>query len=448
MTVHLHYTHIFFILFLVGAVLDFALDLWLEGLDFAYRKKHGREIPPELTGQVDASTLDKTCRYEDAKYRLWLPRHVLGLVFALAFVFTGFYPRLFAVICELTQSTFLRAVLFLLLGALPEAVVYLPFRLYREFGIEKRFGFSTMTLRLWVLDWLKNLLVSAVLGLPLLAAMLFLLLHANSWWWLLLGGIYVAFSLLVSLIYPALIAPLFNKFTPLEDGELKTLLEKTLAQVGFTASGVFVMDASKRSKHSNAYFTGFGKSKRVVLYDTLLTQLTPQEIQAVLAHELGHYKHRHIIKRLCVVIPLIFAMLFAANCFIRQPALYTTFGFALAPEELNMAATTAVSADGTLAATYATQVVPQLQFIGIFLLSLVFGSYGTLFSPLANHFSRRHEFQADAFARATCGTGEPLCTALITLNKENLSELVPPKIYSVFNYSHPPLLERIRALRQ
>ena len=423
-TISLHYTHIFFILFLVGSLLDFGIDQWLEFVDFRHRKKHGRDIPPEFAEHIDAATVEKTCRYEDAKYRYWLPKNVLSFAIGLAFVFSGFYPRLYQWICTCTQSTFLTALLFAVQGSIPEAIIFLPFRLYREFGIERRFGFSTMTFRLWLLDELKGLLVSAILAIPLLFAMIFVLEHANGWWWLLLGGIYVAFSLGLSLIYPAFIAPLFNKFTPLEDGELKTLLTDALEQTGFKASGVFVMDASKRSKHSNAYFTGFGKTKRVVLYDTLIAQLSPQEIKAVLGHELGHYKHHHIIKKMCLMIPLIFVLLFVTSVFIRLPDLYTTFGFAV-PQEV---------------------VAPQMQWLGAFLLSLVFGGFGTLLSPVTNHVSRRDEFQADAFAKKLCGTGKPLITALITLNKENLSELTEPKIYSVFNYSHPPLLERIRAL--
>ena len=418
-------SQIFFLLFLVGTSLDFLLDQWLEYIDYRHRKKHGREIPAEFAAYVDAATVEKTCQYEDAKYLFWVPKHILGLAITFALVFSGFYPFVFSVVRGWTQSSFLIALLFAVLAGLPETIVGIPFRLYREFVIEKRFGFSTMTVRLWLLDELKGLLVGTVLGIPLLFAMIFVLEHANGWWWLLLGGIYVAFSLLVSLIYPAFIAPLFNKFTPLEDGELKTLLTDALTQTGFKASGVFVMDASKRSKHSNAYFTGFGKTKRVVLYDTLIAQLSPQEIKAVLGHELGHYKHHHIIKKMCVMIPLIFVVLFVTSLFIRFPDLYTAFGFAV-PQE---------------------SVAPQMQFIGVFLLSLVFGGFGTLLSPITNHFSRRDEFQADAFAKKLCGTGEPLVTSLITLNKENLSELTEPKIYSVFNYSHPPLLERIRALQ-
>ena len=185
------------------------------------------------------------------------------------------------------------------------------------------------------------------------------------------------------------------------------------------------MDASRRSGHSNAYFTGFGKAKRVVLYDTLIEQLTPEEIEAVLGHELGHYKHHHILKKMLFMIPAVFVTLFVISLLIKLPFLYEGFGFVV-PQEIPY----------------------QLMFIGTFLIALTFGNWSTLLTPIANFFSRHDEFQADAFAKQICGNGEALCTALIKLNKENLSEIQVPKIYSIFYYNHPPLLERIAALRK
>lgn len=418
------FTNPFVILFLISTALEFLLNQALEYIDYAWRKKHGREIPPELADYVDAQTVEKTVRYEDAKYKFWVPRNCFGTVISLALIFSLFYPWLFGRLWSLTPSSFLIAILFIFLSSIPSAVLGIPFALYREFKIEKEFGFSKMTIGLWIADQIKSFLVNAVLTVPLVFAMTFLFEHAAGWWWLLLGCVYVAFSLLISLIYPTLIAPLFNKFTPLEEGELRARLTSALEKSGFRASGVFVMDASKRSGHSNAYFTGFGKSKRVVLYDTLINQLTTDEIEAVLAHELGHYKHHHIIKKMCVMIPLIFAALFFANLFISNVKLYEGFGFGMG---------------GT--------VPVQMKFIGLFLLAIVFSGFGEVFSPLSNYLSRRDEFQADAYSKQLCGSGKPLASALIKLNKENLSELLPPKIYSVFNYSHPPLLERIRAIQ-
>ena len=418
------FSNIFVIIFIVGTIFSFLLEMLLERIDFSFRKKHGREIPEIVSSYVDSDTLNKTCLYEDAKYRLWIPSSILETLLSFYLVFCGFYPVLIERIWTWTDNSFFAAILFLILGGVPGALLSLPFALYSEFGIEKHFGFSNMTLGMWVADEIKGFFVNMMIMIPLLLAMIGLFKYASDWWWILLGCIYFAFSIGISIIYPIFIAPIFNKFTPLEEGELKTRLEELLKKCGFKASGLFVMDASRRSGHSNAYFTGFGKSKRVVLYDTLIEQLSVDEIEAVLGHELGHYKHHHILKKMVFMIPAVFVVLFIISMLVKLPSLYSGFGF------VNV------------------EVVPyQMMFIGIFLMSLVFGEWGILLNPIMNFMSRRDEFQADAFAKKICGTGEPLCTALIKLNKENLSEIQVPKIYSVFNYNHPPLLERIAALR-
>ena len=420
------FSNIFVLIFLAGTAFSFLLDMILERIDFSFRKKHGREIPEILTGEIDSETLEKTCLYEDAKYRLWIPSTILELLLSLYLVFCGFYPALLERIWTWTSNSFFAAFLFLILGGIPGALLSIPFALYSEFGIEKHFGFSNMTFGLWLLDEIKGLFVGLLLGAPLLLAMTALFKYAADWWWILLGCVYFVFSLAISVIYPIFIAPIFNKFTPLEDGELKTRLETLLQKCGFKASGLFVMDASRRSGHSNAYFTGFGKSKRVVLYDTLIEQLSVDEIEAVLGHELGHYKHHHIVKKLIFMIPAVFAVLFAVSFFANFPSLYDGFGFGNFIEN---------------------EVPYQMMFVGVFLVNLTFGGWSEILAPIMNFFSRRDEFQADSFAKEICGTGEHLCTALVKLNKENLSEIQVPKIYSIFNYNHPPLLERIAALK-
>ena len=417
--------NVFLVLFLAGTAFSFLLNLFLEQIDFSFRKKHGREVPQRLGGLVDAQTMDKTCRYEDAKFRLWLPSALFDAALSVYLALCGFYPAVFARVWGWTGNSFWAALLFLVIVSVPGAILSVPFALYAEFGIEKRFGFSNMTLGMWVADTLKSMFLSLVVALPLLGAMVALFKYASSWWWVLLGCVYFVFSLAVSVVYPLLIAPLFNTFTPLEDGELKARLERLLRSCGFRASGLFVMDASRRSGHLNAYFTGFGKSKRVVLYDTLVEQLSVDEIEAVLGHELGHYKRRHIAKRLCLMVPLVFAALFVVSVLVRIPGLYEGFGFSVGEE------------------------VPfQMMVAGVFLLGLVFEGFSDVPRLVGNFFSRRDEFQADAFSRSVCGGGEHLISALIKLNKENLSEIQVPKIYSAFNYSHPPLLERIRALER
>jgi len=424
-------SNIFVILFLVGTGVHFVLNQILEFVDYRARLLHGTEIPPELTGYLDGEKLSQTVQYENAKYFLWIPQTVLNVLLTLALVFFGYYTFMFNWLWNATENVYVTALLFSLFATLPSSLLGIPFELYEEFVVEKKFGFSTMTFKLWLADEIKSLVVSLVVAVPLLCIMIALLLHAASWWWILLGAVYVLFSFGISFLYPKLIAPLFNKFTPVTDEQLKARIELLMQRTGFKTSGVFMMDASKRSKHSNAYFTGVGKTKRIVLYDTLVQQLSVDEIEAVLGHELGHYKKHHVLKRMIVMIPLIFAALFLASVLIKIPALYTGFGFV--PK-------LAVLPDGN------SVVLPYIQFIGMFLLGLVFEGYSDITGLIGNASSRRDEFAADAFAADLCGTGATLSSALIKLNKENLSEITPPKIYSLFNYSHPPLLERIRAI--
>lgn len=418
-------SNIFVILFIAGTVIEFFVDYGLEFLDYKHRKRHGREVPVELSEYITREDLDKTCAYEDAQYVSYLVESPIKTAFSAALLLCGFYAFVYNAMWDLTASMFCTFFLFNVLTSVPSNILAIPFDLYDEFGIEKKFGFSTMTFKLWLIDEVKSYAVGLVVALPLLFAVYFLLQKATTWWWILLSAVVIAFSLIISVVFPMFIAPLFNKFSPLEDGELKTRLETLLQKCGFKASGLYVMDESKRSKHSNAYFTGFGKAKRVVLYDTLIAQLTPDEIEAVLAHELGHYKHRHIVKRLFIVCPLIALIFFLVNLFINTPALYNGFGFVVAD-------------------TVPLNLLP----IGLLLLMAIFNCFMTFLNPITNHFSRKDEFAADKFSQELCGTYKPLASALIKLNKENLNEITVPKIYSVFNYSHPPLLERIRAMKE
>ncbi|MBQ3801677.1 MAG: M48 family metallopeptidase [Treponema sp.] len=424
----------FLTIFIAASALSFLLEEGLEFIDYKARKKNGGKVPKELFGYADSRLLRKTCEYEDAKYRLFIPEHAASFVLSLVLVLSGYYPAVYRRLVPVTGNGTLTAILFFLLASLPEAVLSVPFGFKREFDIEKRYGFSNMTFGMWLLDGLKGLLVGLLISCPLIALANVLLLYLPGIWWILLSAAYIALSLAVTFLYPIVIAPLFNKFTPLESAELKMRLEALLGKTGFQSQGIFVMDASKRSRHSNAYFTGFGKSKRVVLYDTLLDQLSVDETESVLAHELGHYKLSHIIRRLSATIPLIVLSLLAVSVLVRMPSLYSSFGFE---------AETSVVLDG---ASRTETVLPYIHFIGLFLCGLVAGPFSPLLSLVSNFFSRRDEFQADAFSAETCGRSRSLVTALIKLHKENLSELTPPKIYCVFNYSHPPLLERIRAL--
>ena len=417
-------SNIFIILFLVGTIFSFLIENGLEVLNFYFRKKHGKEIPENLKEHFDEQTIEKTILYENAKFKLGLQSEIFSLLLPLYLVFSGFYPAVFAKLMSYNLSTFMIYFLFLIINTIPAALISIPFSLYSEFGIEKQFGFSKMTIPMWITDTLKSILISLILSAPLIFVILTLFKYFSTWWWLLLGIVFVGFSLIISVIYPLFIAPLFNKFSPLPDGELKTRLETLLNKCGFKASGLFVMDASRRSGHSNAYFTGFGKSKRVVLFDTLINQLTVDELEAVLGHELGHCKKHHILKKLVLMLPLTFLMLFVISLFINSPTLYKAFGFS-----------------GVETVTH------QMLLLGLVLLNFSFSGLMIFVTPLSNFLSRIAEFEADTFSKNLCGTGEHLISALVKLNKENLHQLQVPSLYSIFNYSHPPLTDRINNLK-
>lgn len=304
-------------------------------------------------------------------------------------------------------------------------VLSIPFELIDEFKIEKKYGFSNMTFKMWILDQVKGALVSIVLSAAIFAVMIFILLKFPTTWWILLTAFVFAFTIVMQIIYPLVIAPIFNKFTPLEDGELKNRITNLLEREGFKASGVFVMDASKRSGHSNAYFGGFGKAKRIVLYDTLIKELTPDEIEAVLGHELGHAKLHHITKKMIFLIPVELLLMLLLNFASGKTSLYTGFGFAVSQEN-----------------------VATMQFIGLFLSMMVWSSVSTFITPIQSWFSRKDEYAADRFSSEHTNNPDALISGLIKLNSENLSELIPSKLYAAWHYSHPTLIERIRALKK
>ncbi len=416
----------------------FLINHFLEFIDFRTRAKNGGSIPvslqkiPLAAETFDTEKLKKISAYEDAKYLKWCVSSVFMFVLDLALVFFGFYPFVFNFVCGITgfpatiTNSFCAFVIFMIISGLPSSILGLPFSLYGEFVIEKKFGFSNMTLKLWITDQIKGLIVGLILMslLTFIAAMVFVK-FADSWWFI-LAAVLIAFTFIMQVVYPKFIAPLFNKFSPLEDGETKDKIMAILEKVGFKNGGLFVMDASKRSGHSNAYFSGFGKTKRIVLYDTLLKSLTPDELAAVLGHELGHFKLHHITKRLLIMIPMEFIIIFLLYKMAHFVNLYNAFGF------------TSITA----------QNVASVQFIGIFLASMLWDSVSEIVTPVSNIFSRKHEYQADAFGAEVCGSAEPLITGLIKLNSENLSELIPPKLYVFWNYSHPTLVERIEKLKE
>jgi STE24 endopeptidase len=296
-------------------------------------------------------------------------------------------------------------------------VLDLPFALYQTFVIEERFGFNKTSVKLWLQDTAKSLLLSALIGLPFVTLVLWMMGATGPWWWLWVWGVWMGFNLLALLIYPTWIAPLFNQFQPLEDPQVKERVTQLMARCGFTSKGFFVMDGSKRSAHANAYFTGFGASKRVVFYDTLLAQLSPAEVDAVLAHELGHFTHKHVIKRMVSLFAMSLLGFAALGWVSQQVWFYTGLG-----------------------------VVPNLgaanDALALLLFMVVLPLMGTFVGPIFAHMSRQHEFEADAYAVAKT-SGADLAEALLKLFNDNASTLTPDPVYVRFYYSHPPATERL-----
>lgn len=430
-----------YILFIIGTLFEFVLNQSLEFYLYIHRKHHCADIPAELMDYIDAEKIIQACEYRNEKYSLWVVRNIAETFLSLMII-QFFFSQIFFLSHTISNNVFFAVMLFIILLQSIGFFAGLPFDIYNEFKIEKKFGFSKITIQEWIHDLIKSIVLAFIIGAIITGVCIGLLSVSKHWWWM-LGIFYVVFSLAVSFVYPMFIAPIFNKFSPLEEGELKTRLENLLRKTRFKATGIFVMDASRRSSHSNAYFTGIGKSKRIVLYDTLIRSLSPAEIEAVLAHELGHYEKNHIIKKLAATIPCIFLVLFVASKLIWNIDIYLSFG--LIPNE-----TQAISD------VFASKVIPTgwkdfiiyMQVAGIMLLAEIFKGFSPLVNLVSNTFSRKHEFQADKFAKELCGTEKNLVTALIKLNKENLNDFTPPKLYCIFNYSHPPMIERIKALKK
>ena len=437
MNIAINFSNPFVLIFLIGTIASFLIHHFLEFIDYKARKKNGGTLPKELqeipaANVFDQEKLKKISEYENAKYFAWIPSSVCNLVLDFALILFGFYPFIFDKICLISGfpssigSCFACFFLFMIISSIPGEILSIPFSLYREFVVEKRFGFSKMTFKLWIIDNLKEGILSIILSALLTIVASIFFVKCPSSWWFILAAVLICFTFIMQIIYPKFIAPLFNKFSPLEEGELKEKLSDLLQKTGFVSDGIFIMDASKRSGHSNAYFTGFGKSKRIVLFDTLTKTLTADELVAVLGHELGHFKLKHILKRLIFTIPLEFVLLFALYKLAQFTDLYTGFGFA------NITA----------------QNVSSVQFIGLFLAILIYGSISEIISPITNIFSRKDEYEADKFSVEHCNNKEDLISALIKLNSDNLSELLPPKLYVFWNFSHPTLIERIAALKK
>ncbi len=394
--------------------------MWLAGRQMRHVAAHHHEVPAAFAQTVDLAAHQKAARYTLAKTRLGMLEMALGAAILVGWTLLGGLQALQQALlvwmgAGLHQQVALIAA-FMLIGGL----IDLPMAWYRTFRLEERFGFNRMTWRLWLADGVKGLLLGATIGLPIVALVLWLMGTAGPLWWLWAWAVWMGFNLLLLVLYPTVIAPLFNRFQPLEDATLRQRVETLMARCGFSAKGLYVMDGSKRSAHANAYFTGFGPAKRVVFFDTLLQQLTPQEIDAVLAHELGHFKHRHIVQRLVLLFALSLAGFALLGWAAQQPWFYTGLGV-------------------TPSLTHANSALALILFMSVVPLFTFF------ITPLTSALSRRHEFEADAFA-AQHADGRDLSSALLKLHKDNASTLTPDPVFVRFYYSHPPASERLARL--
>jgi len=403
--------------FAAALLLSLLLKFWLSSRQVRHVALHRDAVPAAFAQTITLAAHQKAADYTLAKARLGLLEMALGAAVLLGWTLLGGLSALNVALMQWLGAGMMQQLALLLGFALISSTIDLPLTLYQTFVLEERFGFNKMTFKLWLADLLKSSLVGALIGLPIAALILWMMAATGGLWWLWAWGVWMGFNLLLLVIYPMLIAPLFNKFTPLEDATLKARVTALMQRCGFSAKGLFVMDGSKRSAHANAYFTGFGAAKRVVFFDTLLARLSAPEVDAVLAHELGHFKHRHVIKRIVAMFAISLAGFALLGTLMQQSWFYT--GLGVMP---NVAA-------------------PN-DALALLLFLLAMPVFTFFIAPIFAQLSRKHEFEADAFAVAHT-SGPDLAAALLKLYEDNASTLTPDPLYVAFYYSHPGASERL-----
>ena len=411
------------LIFLVALVALTALQLWLTHRQMKYVASHRAQVPAAFAQQISLQAHQRAADYTLAKGGVDVIETAVQAALLLGWTLLGGLAYLYALVQFLVPagwgSLAGQMALLAAFGAVG-ALLDLPFAIWRVFGLEQKFGFNRITPRLFAVDLIKGWLLGAVLGLPIAALVLWLMQAEGPLWWLWAWAVWVGFNLLLMVVYPTLIAPIFNQFKPLADEALAARVQALMRRCGFQSKGIFVMDGSRRSAHANAYFTGLGAAKRVVFFDTLLAKLTPDEVDAVLAHELGHFAHRHIVQRLIVLFTL------------------SGLGFWLLGQLANHASFYA-----------ALGVTPSItgpnSALALLLFAMVVPVVGGFVAPAMALWSRRHEFQADAYACAHA-SGAALSSALLKLHEDNASTLTPDPLYAALHYSHPPAVERLAAI--
>ncbi|TAL84162.1 MAG: M48 family peptidase [Candidimonas sp.] len=411
----------FTLLFVAFLLTDIALRLWLATRQVRHVTAHRAQVPAEFSDRIGLASHQRAADYTVAKTQFGMIERVVDAAILVALTLLGGLQFLDVALTRAIDSEMLRqlALVGCVLGLI--GLLGLPFSIWRKFKLEAKFGFNRVTPRLFIIDSVKGLLLGLLFGLPLCVLVLWVMANTGAWWGWWAWGIWVIFNVLILGLFPTLIAPLFNKFVPLDNPELATRIQALAKRCGFALRGLFVMDGSRRSAHGNAYFTGFGKSRRIVFFDTLLSRLNVDEVEAVLAHELGHFKHKHIIKRMFVSFALALAFFLLLHWLSGRVWFYTGLG---ALPQLGRAN-------------------DALALILFFLVTPTFTFWAT---PLASWLSRHDEFQADQYAVGQC-TAQPLIAALVKLYDDNAATLTPDPLHSAFYDSHPSAVLRIQHLK-
>ncbi|WP_323144069.1 M48 family metallopeptidase [Massilia phyllosphaerae] len=411
----------FSVLFVFFFMLTLVLRYWLASRHTRHVLGHREHVPAEFAAKIPLEAHRKAADYTVARTRFGLFHALWSGLVLIGFTLLGGLQALSTLSLHLFGPGMAHQIGLVVAFAVVSGVLDLPFDYYRQFVLEQRFGFNKMRVKLWLSDMVKSALIGAVIGLPLVWVVLALMERTGALWWLYAWLVWSGFQLLMMVLYPTVIAPLFNKFSPLADDSLKARIEGLMARTGFASKGLFVMDGSKRSAHGNAYFSGFGANKRIVFFDTLIERLAPQEVEAVLAHELGHFKLKHIVKRIAVMFALSLVFLALLGYLKDQEWFYTGLG-----------------------------VMPLLNgandAMALLLFMLVLPVFLFPFAPLGSFTSRKHEFEADAFA-AQHSDARDLVSALVKMYEDNASTLTPDPLHSAFYDSHPPAWVRVQHLQ-
>jgi len=391
---------------------------WLKYLNLSHLKRFGSSIPPEFDGQIDQAQLNRVRDYTVENIKFGFLSSIFSKAILLLFLFGGLLDAYNSWIIALNLPFIPAGVIFFMLLIYADTILEIPFSLYHTFIIEKRYGFSTMSIKLWIADFAKSILISSLLSILVISVGLWLVQQSPNLWWFWVWCFFLIYSIFIIYISPYVIEPLFNKFTPIDNKALEDGINNLMQKAGIKVSRIFKMDASKRTKHTNAYFTGIGRVKRIVLYDTLIDKMNSNEALSVLAHEVGHWKKRHILKYIIVS---------------EAIALIASYiGFKILQGELLIN-------------------LFNIKEVSFFAKAILLGFVGSIaafpFTPLFNYFSRKYEIEADRFACELTGEKEGMINALVKLSKDNLSNLHPHPLYAAFYYSHPPVLKRIRLIK-